>query len=150
MEIKLYKTPSDVNTVSKVLNNEIEFDCNLLDNCSILNPIITIKTTTNLSTYNYARIAHFSRYYYITNIETVRNDLWKLSLRVDVLKTYETQIRNTEALVVRQENLNTPYITDSEGAISSQPLLNIVEGSIPLIEESNMSYVLVTSGTGGV
>ena len=53
---------------------------------------------------NYAYIPEFKRYYFITNIESVRNNVWRVSFHVDVLFTYREQIKRNSAIIERNEN----------------------------------------------
>ena len=69
---------------------------------SLLNPVITVETTDDLSDYNYCEIPTFKRKYFC-NVTAVGYKLWKLTLEVDVLSTYETGIKASPAIVKRTE-----------------------------------------------
>lgn len=84
------------------------FNCNIKESSSVLRPTLQISTAgisgggTGFPTYfNYAYIATFSRYYYVTEWVSIANELWEVSLEVDVLATYRVEIGNATAYVAR-------------------------------------------------
>lgn len=81
------------------------FNCRVLDGTAIINPIIIldIGTIKDPSSYNYAYIPNFGRYYHVREWSFDRG-LWTASLRVDVLATYKPQIGNTSLYVLRASN----------------------------------------------
>ena len=113
MQIKLYKNLSEVNTIGKTLTEESVRTGTLKDGCSVLSPSVVL-TGENLSGFNYAYIPQFSRYYFIKEITSVKSGLWELSMRVDVLETYQTQIKAQKAVVERQEQNYNLYLNDPE------------------------------------
>ena len=113
MQIKVYKNLSEVNTIGKTLTEESVRTGTLKDGCSVLSPSVVL-TGENLSGYNYAYIPEFSRYYFIKEITSVKSGLWEISMRVDVLETYQTQIKAQKAVVERQEQNYNLYLNDPE------------------------------------
>lgn len=61
---------------------------------------------------NYCYIDELARYYFISDIQVVNNDLIQLYLKEDVLYTYANQIRDHTAYISRNEFTNTPLIED--------------------------------------
>ena len=116
MTIKLYKVAEDERTVSKTLDNQTSFDASgtARDTFDVMGGFITIASDTDLTKYNYCYISELSRYYYINDISIIRNGVYLLRLRADVLMTYSPQIRALTGTVDRQENLNNGYIQDGE------------------------------------
>lgn len=104
MRIVLYRNISENNAVNKSLTELVTLTGNLREQSSIINPVINI---TDIDSYigsmNYAYIPEFHRYYFITNIESVRVDLWRVSFHVDVLYTYSKQIKSNSAIIARNE-----------------------------------------------
>ena len=149
MTITLYKTTDENNVVYKTLNNERNFpDCVLKENTSVITPIIFIQSDLNLSTYNYCHIPEFSRYYYITNISSVRNGLWQINLKVDVLMTYKSNFNNFNMIIKRieKDGINR-YINDNENVVLSKQ--RVFCKKFPETPFSkNMSIILTTVGVG--
>lgn len=104
---------------SQFLTDSITFKGVFRDEVDILNPIITIETDENLTMYNYAQIEIFGRYYFIENVSVVNNNLWTLTLSVDVLYTYKDTIFNTEGFIERCDTIYTTDLIDDEIIVTS-------------------------------
>ena len=105
MNIVLYSNASEITAVDKKLTELTTLSGTLREQSSIIDPVITISDIDNyVGQMNYAHIPEFNRYYFITNIESVRNKLWKVSFHVDVLFTYRDAIRENSAIIERNEN----------------------------------------------
>ena len=105
MNIVLYSNASEINAVDKNITELTTLAGTLREQSSIIDPIITISDIGDyIGSMNYAYIPEFNRYYFITNIESVRNNLWKVSFHVDVLFTYRAAIRANSAIIERNEN----------------------------------------------
>ena len=113
MDIKIYNNTSEQVKVGKTLTNVRDISGELKEACDIINPVIII-SGENLSSYNYLYIPIFNRYYFITDIKVIRNNLWEISCHCDVLETYQTQIKAQKAVVERQENEYNLYLNDPE------------------------------------
>ena len=114
MEIILYKTDSRNNVLAKGLTNELKLNGTLRENTVITAPVITVEISGAFD-YNYAYIADFGRYYFISKIEIQRDKLFRLELRVDVLMSNSTAILGSNATVLYSQNYsNNSNIPDSE------------------------------------
>lgn len=142
MVIKLYKTASEKNRLNKTITNEISLTGYLREECSVTNPVIKIEQSENLSLYNYAYIEDFGRYYYISDIKTIRNNLWELSLNIDVLMTYKNNILNTVGLI-NHADLNQ-YLHDENIVTNSKCTKQIVTFSKSL--PTDVDYILIVAG----
>ena len=113
-EIILYKTDSRNNVLAKGLANELKLNGSLRENTVITAPVITVEISGAFD-YNYAYIADFGRYYFISKIEIQRDKLFRLELRVDVLMSNSTSILGSNATVLYSQNYsNNSNIPDSE------------------------------------
>ena len=105
MTINLYTNISEVNAVDKDLTTLATLTGTLREQSSIIDPVITFSDIDSyVSSMNYAYIQEFNRYYFITNVESIRDNLWKVSFHVDVLYTYRAEIRANSAIIERNEN----------------------------------------------
>src|SRR5699024_8337740 len=109
MDIYLYNTADDDNVLNKTLKDELLIpDVKLKNPVNINNPILSLSSkivyddgygggwTYETKDYNYAYIPAFERYYFIENITLQSNNINVLTLKVDVLKTYENEILNSD------------------------------------------------------
>lgn len=113
-KIALDKTFAIISTLSGTLK----------DKTSIVDPVILIEG--NIASFvncNYIHIPIFSRYYFITNIQSVRNGLFELSAHVDVLNSFKDDIRGNTAIIAKQENEWNLYINDGSLKIYQNPLV---------------------------
>ena len=148
----LRKCLSEEIKVSKEFDStaDIQLSGNFRENEDILNPVITIETTVNLSGYNYVEIAAFGRKYFMKP-EVINNKLWRLVCRVDVLSTYAAGIKASSALVSRtaKDDKINYYIND--GALYTEQR-EVIEyftfkiGGQPATLGSDSYYLIVAGG----
>lgn len=103
MQIEFYKNSSEKNKIGKSLSSGLTLSGNLRDECSITSPSILVEATS-LVDYNYCYIPEFKRYYFISDITSVRNNLWRVSLKCDVLESFKSDILNSSCIVKKQQN----------------------------------------------
>ena len=142
--ISLFKTASENNRVVKTLTDEKQLSGELRNQTSVLNPSIRIESADNISTYNYAYISEFGRYYYITDITSVRTNCWIISLRCDVLMSYSDQIKAITGVVVRQESNPNKLLVDRLERLQSDKEIDILY--YPDAFSKNLQFILVTAG----
>lgn len=63
---------------------------------------------------NYVSIPDFNRFYFINDIVSVRQNLWRILLHVDVLMSYSKEILNTKGFIARNEFTFDPMVKDDE------------------------------------
>lgn len=96
-----------------------------------------IISSASLPTYNYAHVPDLGRYYFIEQVIWIADSLWRLNLRVDVLKTYSDKIALLNG-TVRYSSLGSTAINDPR--ISMDGVVNSV--STPSTITDNWYYVL--------
>lgn len=116
MTLQLFNTTSDKRKLHK---NKTEIDtisCKIKQGTSILNPIVIINklSTKKIVRCNYAYIRELQRYYFINDIVESTGQLMELHMHVDVLQSYESDIKSISTLILRQENVYSPYFVDEE------------------------------------
>lgn len=145
MVLELYYNASDNRCIKKNLLEKISFDVTLREESSIINPIILLKNSLSLR-YNYAYIPEFKRYYYINNIESVRNDLWSIEMKVDPLMSFKADILSLKVVVDKQSDINNgdEYIDDSS-LVADNLMFNTVYNFSTGFND-NGEYILITAG----
>lgn len=104
MLITLMHTDSEYNALNKNTEDIANIYGVLREGSSIIDPVINMSNIDNyIGNVNYAFIPNFNRYYFVTNIESVQNNIWKISMHVDVLYTYRHEIENNKAIIERNE-----------------------------------------------
>lgn len=146
MTITLYQTADEFNRLNKTLTNQIQMTGTLREECEILNPSFKIQSSQNLSGYNYCYVAEFSRYYKITAIKIIRNNLWEISCAVDVLMSYADQIKALPIIVNRNTNSFNMYLHDNQQVVYENAR---VQTKLFPTGFSTPTYILTTAGGQG-
>lgn len=152
MDIFLYKTDSAPNVVDKKLTEMAHYTgVRLLDDTSVLTPTIEVResnTIDNIWDINYFYVPKFKRYYFVTDL-TATAGMYRISGRVDVLKTYGDEIKESTQIVTRQQNLQDKYLHDAMIPISDRQ--EVIETEFgEAFDDSNSLFVLTTTGQKGV
>ena len=151
IDIIFYNTNSERNVISKTITETATYSCTLKDGVNAVTPqiIITAETISG----NYAYIADFKRYYYITSIRTIRNGLWEITLECDVLMSYKTAILNTHIISGNAaSNYNRLIKHSIPMAADNLNLYRIVDGDMifnPAAMTSGTPNIVVTALGGG-
>lgn len=139
-----YHNTSSPNTVSKTLTQTISLACEFLDDESILNPRIKVRYNNSVLTSNYCYIPKFDRYYYITDIVTSKGYMFA-TLKVDVLETYKTQIKNLKAVIKRQQYKYNTYLQDDRLPAYAYEILSAYAFGTPFTKDS-IAYLTLLGG----
>ena len=151
-DINLYKNSAEPNKVDKTseLTAVGTISGVLRQECSLINPEIIIQYDKPPD-FNYCYIANFGRYYYVENIVSMRQNLWRVRLRCDVLMTYKTQILNLTARIARQQYIYSYRQIDSEIPFTNDPEITVedIPNSLNLGTpgDDNILLTVVTDGT---
>lgn len=102
------------NNSTKLPTGGVTIPCSLKDACSVVSPVLEIKTATQPD-YNYAYISDFGRYYYVTEW-IYDKGIWNCSLSVDVLTSWRDEIKSTKAQVLFSSSLYNLDVIDNRVA----------------------------------
>ena len=158
--LSLYKFLGDKKQVDKSSATLIEtITGDFRSETDVINPIIEIAPTATstaakiLKETNYCYIDVLGRYYYVNNMRVMAGNVIQLSLTIDPLMTWKTQILNLrEGIVERnEENRNSSmYLDDSEIHVYNKPHVttykfNYANGSLQFGYQHE-SFVLAVAG----
>ena len=150
-DIIFYNNAAEINRVDKTsyLSNATTLNGTLREQCSITNPEIIIEYAST-PTWNYCYIAEFGRYYFITDgVTAVRENLWRIPLKRDVLMSYKNEIKATTAIIARQEyqfnaDLNDPLLPcESEQNVE---VIDIPSTAFDVSSSIGVKYLLTVVG----
>lgn len=144
MNITLYVNNSEKNKIGKNLTNDFSLSGTLRDVTNIINPVILIELN-EIGNYNYCYIPNFNRYYFITDITVIRTGLFAISLMVDVLESFKTDIKNLSVILLNTQNVGT------NNYLSSQVFRNNVKSRTDIINfpgglNDSGEFILITAG----
>lgn len=126
--ITLYKNTAENNKIDKTeyLTKVIDLQGYLRQETNIINPSIVIEYAGEIN-FNYVYISTFNRYYFVNSISSVRSNLWRIELSVDVLMTYKSTILNYECYVSRNENEYNEDIEDNYLPLEYEKIVEITD-----------------------
>ena len=144
MNITLYVNKSEKNKIGKNLTNDFSLSGTLRDVTNIINPVILIELN-EINNYNYCYILDFNRYYFITDITVIRTGLFAISLMVDVLESFKTDIKNLSVILLNTQNVG------SNNYLPSQVFRNNVKSKTDILNFPNGlndsgEFILITAG----
>lgn len=158
MQITFYRYTGEKNRVDKdpYLTEIATHEGYFKQNASMENPVILMQGS--LSSYimennnyvNYAYIYSMGRFYFVTDIVSVRNDLTEVHLHVDVLRSFKDSLLANYAVVQRSESNYSLYIDDSQFVAyqnQEEGILNFSNSFTPTDEGA--SLVLMIAGKYG-
>ena len=102
---------------------------------------------------NYAYIPEFERYYFVTNIVNVRNNLWEVHFHVDVLQTYWNDYKYSPSVISRSETLRVKDLVDNRLWATKDRLTGIkMSSNDPFVVPGGLTpcfWVAVLTGISG-
>ena len=144
MDIVLYVCSSERQAINKTIGSAATLTGSLRGESSVISPSFLIEHS-NPSGFNYCYISDFGRYYFITNITSVRTGIWRIDCAVDVLMSFKTQILNLNVIVSENSGF------DAERYFSGEPWKTLVKTKTDVYMFPNGlldvgEYILITSG----
>jgi hypothetical protein len=145
MDIKLYYNSSDNRCIKKVLTDEFTITGTLRESTTIVNPEITV-TLSEPVRYNYCYIPSLKRYYYINNVISVKNGVWKLIMEVDPLMSFKNDILALKVVTSKQSSIEhgDEYIDDGSLVTDNLMFKTVYNFANGFNNESE--YILITAG----
>ena len=147
MNIDLYINKSDSRKVYKDITQVgTTKSIQLLESCSIENPVIIVQMNDSLYGANYAYIAQFGRYYYITDKTIIEGNKCRLSFKSDVLKNFFNACGNSPVIAKRSSSHPDYRIVDPRILKLPEPDISIRRTSISIPYSSQNNFVLTVTG----
>ena len=147
MQIDLFLCTAENVRVDKsgYLNSRFSINGALRNESSIIDPVIIIEKT-NPSAYNYMYISEFSRWYYINDMISIRENVWEIHAHVDVLYTWYRDIANSEAILEKCEDSGNSNMYYDDGSFVFDCRNNFEVKEFPNGFNENGSYILICAG----
>ena len=112
---QLVKNITEIKTLSAVAKGDI----------NIISPTLIIQNFT--TDFNYCYISDFDRYYFVKSITLLTGQRLQIDLTVDVLMTYKEEIKNLTVNVLRYENIEPTFLSDSRIPLFSDTVQKVIE-----------------------
>lgn len=131
------------------------FEVNLKTPTDLDAPVITLVTSGSFPNYNYGWIVAMNAYYWVSGIRAVRANVYEVSLFMDSLATYKSQILGTRCYIEYGFNVDSSgaqyRLQDTRQNVSQVPTITTTEVDITggLIDLINGTYILTAVGKRG-
>jgi hypothetical protein len=144
MNLRLCINNSEKNKINKSLTAGVTLSGTLRNESNVVNPSIVINID-NPTIYNYAYIEDFGRYYFITDYISLRNGIWQINLKSDVLMSFKDSILASNVLINNTETIGkNNYLSGSNWVCNCKAKTDILTFSHGLLNDGQ--YILITAG----
>lgn len=153
--IMFYQNKSSNITVNKNIVSVFKLEGSFRDNISVTEPVFTIESTESPVIANYCYIPEFKRFYYITDINIIRTNLYEIHCQCDVLMSFRSDILSSSQFVSRNVNEFESDVQDNKLTVTKNYIYTIVEFEedplfIPTIgADTVLPYNIVATWVGG-
>lgn len=142
--ITLQKNWSEMNRVSKDIEDILSIEAVLRDESSIIDPSLLIDCSIeDIVSCNYVTIPIFGRSYFITDIISETTNLCRVECHVDVLSSFASEIITNRAIINKQEEKWNLYLNDGTFKIYQNPI--VLTKAFPS-GFTTMEFVLAVAG----
>lgn len=159
MNITLYSCTCSNETIDKTnyltsidtLSGEFRGEINILRPVIRIAPTTAATQTKILTQCNYVYIAALGRYYFVTDITGVAQNMIEISLRVDVLFSWKTAILAQSVIVSRNEKEYALYLDDSVLKVYNNPNITVYHfkdtDGVTDMKFSDSEFILALAGS---
>lgn len=125
MTVTLYKNTSDKRNLNKVITEIKSVSATAKGEINIISPTLILDYFS--IDFNYCYISDFNRYYFVNSITLLTGRMVQINLSVDVLMSYKEEIKNLTVNVLRYENIEPTFLTDSRIPLFSDTVQKVIE-----------------------
>ena len=139
-----YKFSKRKNSTKQPTGTGTQFSVDLKSGTSLISPTLLLNNSGKPD-YNY--VSFEGAYYFITEIVSVRNDLWEVRCDIDSLATAKAAILNTTAYVIYDSVANTE-IPDNRLPMKTTKTVSASTAACPFVPDGGC-YILSLTGSNG-
>lgn len=123
-------------------------DCTFKNGCSMLNPILLLEIeSTSFPDYTACKIG--DKYYKITDIRSVRNNLFEIYCEIDVLATYKANILASTQFVSYSSHKSSVWLPDTRIPLQKNSLVDHRTTTMNFLFNDVGFFVLSAVGENG-
>lgn len=146
MNVRFYSFSKRRNSTKQPSSTYVVVGCNLKAPTSVHNPVLEIVGGPQ-SSYNYAYIPDFAKYYFVRDIVSETNGISSYYLEEDVLATHKTEIGNMRAFIAYA---STGYdVTQIDSRIALKQTKTMSGSTSNAIFNGGAYYLTVFNDNGG-
>lgn len=145
--VNFYNFSKRENSTYRPTGSGESFSCVLKADSNISSPEIILDLgTADSPSWNYAYIAEFNRYYYVSDWRWIENRLWSASLSTDLLATYKDEIGASEMYVLRSSAASDGNIIDDYYPCKMTCTTQTTIGNSPWIHTTGSDNIDLSAG----
>ena len=149
MTVTLYKNTSDKRNLNKVISEIKRVSATAKGDINIISPTLIIQYFN--TDFNYCYISELNRFYYVNSLTLLSGQRMQINLSVDVLMTYKEEIKNLTVNVLRYENIEPTFLTDSRIPLFSDTVQKVIEFpenifNLESPSENSKNFLLTVAG----
>ena len=141
-------TTAEKRALDKTMSSVVSVKGTLRNASSVVDPVIILEASaSSLARCNYMHIDTFGRYYFITDVVAISDQLCEVHGHCDVLSTYKASIRTNRAIIGRsaQEGNWNLFLTDPMMKVTNKSSI-ITKTGFKSFPKDQFSLMLVTMG----
>lgn len=140
--IKLQRNTSPMNKMDKTCNLVDTITGTLRNETNLVDPIIIVERS-QLPYFNYMTIEEFHRSYFVTEIKSVRTNIWEIHGHSDPLMSFKQDFLDNTALISRNENDYDLLLNDGAFKVRQNSRIGYIAFPGAL---DNFHYILMVAG----
>ena len=149
MTVTLYKNTSDKRNLNKVISEIKSVSATAKGDINIISPTLIIQYFN--TDFNYCFISELNRFYYVNSLTLLTGQRMQINLSVDVLMTYKEEIKNLTVNVLRYENIEPTFLSDSRIPLFSDTVQKVIEFpenifNLESPSENSKNFLLTVAG----
>lgn len=144
MEATFWKFNKRVNSTKQPVEQGANISFKYKDASDLHNPVITLTNWNN--DWNYCRISDM--YFYVDGCSPIANNLFQVTLRIDVLTTYRNDILATRANVIYSANNWNKDLIDNRYLLSANFMEVVREATVVFTNRG--TFVLTVMAVGSI
>ena len=118
MKIILYKNYSQNDIVKKNIEQVAELEGNITNELDFLHTLLVLNYGD--IDFNYVYIPLFNRYYFVDEIKAIKDCLYNITLKIDVLYTYRELILNSQIHAIKGIPINNYVNVDYQTEVKEE------------------------------
>lgn len=128
MTVIFYTYNGIKNKINKILSSGLTVNDIIIQNdFDITDFDLLIKNINFNIEYNYCFIPDLDRYYFIESIEKMNGSIYKIRIKVDVLKSFSSQIENINAIITKSENPDNNFVDCEKSETFESEIINLTD-----------------------
>ena len=146
MEVIFYNTNDNPRKIKKKLDKITSIVGTIKGDLDLKSPVLTLSTAITNATHARLEINKKHYFYFIKDWHNLNKNVWELTLELDLLTTYQTEILATTCYVTRSSNQNRDLDDDGFKVLKSKLYqTTVVQDDLFKEKEFDGCYVLVVA-----